>query len=255
MQDKKCSQSSTTDDKDCLCESVVTDQFKRMMTNAFEKTKAILKRRYDDLTSWDAQHQKEFSKIFGVDGGTTITTKYYSAGQHLTDEPRDAPSLIIMPAHDFMKQGVKRLIDICDLIDVGMRTCDIETGFYLYGNFLNETSLSVRASARVAKGQTLNKTPDKYKDTLRIEILQNFQKRKLTGVGSQVSTLCHELSHLIIYQDKGALYGGMGTDDFPKGDFSESTHFLSYAAALLKAHSPLVFENAYNVEKYFELEI
>ncbi|EDX33004.1 hypothetical protein SD15574_3137 [Shigella dysenteriae 155-74] len=51
----------------------------------------------------------------------------------------------------------------------------------------------------------------------------------MTGKDSKVSSLCHELTHLVRYGPKG-MYGGMQSEDMT------------------------LFENAYNIERYFEID-
>lgn len=240
----------TEEKEECIKEAVITDQFKKMMNKTLEATRKVLKRRFDHLEEWGNKEQKEFYTIFGLSGDSIITTDYYVAGQNIEDAPLQRE----IKAYDFMKDSINKLIFICNEINVGERICESHNDFYRYGNFVNETALEVKASARVAKGQTLNKLPDEYKKILRIEILQNFKGRKLTGEFSQVATLCHELSHLIVYRVGDKYHGGMGTDDLPSGKFSPSTPFLAHARNLVLKHDPNVFRNAYNVEKYFQIQ-
>lgn len=219
----KSTEQYTIAKEQCVREAVVTDQFKKVVEKAFEKTKEILQCRHDDLTAWGIKQQNEFSSIFGIEGKENIVVKYYNPGQQIDPDdakptPRNAPSTLEITAHDFMVEGVERLINICDKLEIGNRVCDINWGSYRYGNFLNETALNLGV-ARIAKGQTLNILPNKYKENIRIEILNKFNALpNLMGYNSQVSTLCHELSHLIIYKENDIFYGGMGTDDIlPNG--------------------------------------
>lgn len=106
--------------------------------------------------------------------------------------------------------------------------------FYRYGNFLNETALTLGA-ARISKGQTLNTMPDKYKERIHVEILHRFKEiNRVTVRDSRVSTLCHELSHLVIYKENDVYYGGMGTDDIiPKGIRKTNDNYTKHAVDLL----------------------
>lgn len=256
-----CSTGTTEEKKECVKEFVVSDKFKIMIDEAFENTKAILKQRCDDLKKWGYDQEHEFSTIFGIGGNELITMKYYSPGQQIDPDdakptPQNTPSEIEVYAYDFMRDGVERLLSICNLIKVGDRAYDENSKFYRYGNFLNETALTLGA-ARISKGQTLNALPDKYKDRIHVEILHRFTEiNKVTGLDSRVSTLCHELSHLVIYKENGVYYGGMGTDDIiPKGIKKTNDNYTKHAKNLLQKKSKHVFNNAYNIERYFEIKI
>lgn len=262
MNNSNGSSTGTAEDKkECLKEFVVSDKFKRMIDEAFKNTKAILKQRCDDLKHWGYDQEHEFFKIFGINGNEIITMKYYSPGQQIDPDdaeptPQNTPSEIDVYAYDFMLDGVERLLCICNKIEVGNRACDKDSIFYRYGNFLNETALTLGA-ARISKGQTLNALPDKYKERIHIEILHRFKEiNRVTGRNSRVSTLCHELSHLVIYKENGVYYGGMGTDDIiPKGIRKTNDNYTKHAVDLFQKKSKQVFNNAYNIERYFEIKI
>lgn len=46
----------------------------------------------------------------------------------------------------------------------------------------------------------------------------------------------------------------MGTDDVPTEEFDPNFRYTGYARDLVKAHDLMVFKNAYNIERYFEIE-
>lgn len=258
---RKSTTGQTRSEDKSLQEAIVSDQFKKIIDEAFEKTKIILQKRYDNLTKeWDS-YKDEFSSIFGIDGNDTILVNYYTPGQQIDPDsapqtPRNTPSEMEITAHQFMIDGVKRLMDICERLYIDNRKYDKDWGFYRYGSFINETALTSGAAC-VAKGQTLNALPSQYKERIHIEILHRFiEITRITGRDSRVSTLCHELSHLVIYKENGAYYGGMGTDDIlPKGVSRTNGNYTKHADTLLKKKSKQVFNNAYNIEKYFEVKI
>ena len=74
-----------------------------------------------------------------------------------------------------------------------------------------------------------------------------FFHAAVKGYDSQVSTLCHEFSHL-----SEVLY----TDDLsPPGKNAETTsaeEYREHAENLVKAKSRDVMINGYNIERYFE---
>ncbi|EAN4681797.1 hypothetical protein EHN46_23225 [Salmonella enterica] len=230
--------------KECVKEFIVSDKFKKMMDDAFDATKSVLKKRAKNLKTWGENDKQEFRKIFGVPGDTMITSTYFSKDvtEKLSEE---------VDARTFMMDGVNRLIMICDKISVESRIC--QNGVNLYGNFINNTHISP-GSARVNSDLTIGLPPDKYKEKLRIEILQNFKKKPFSGRESHVSSLCHELSHFCRYFINGEHCGGMGTDDVPTEEFDPNFRYTGYARDLVSAHDPMVFKNAYNIERYFEIE-
>ncbi|EDX3117379.1 hypothetical protein B6O77_004597 [Salmonella enterica subsp. enterica serovar Mississippi] len=237
---KKSTARQTSSEDKSPQEAIVSDQFKKIIDEAFEKTKSILEKRYDNLTKeWDS-HKDEFSSVFGIDGEETISVNYYTPGQQIDPDyvprtPRNTPSKMEITAHQFMIDGVKRLMDICAMLYIDNRKYDKVWGFDRYGSFINETALTLGA-ARVAKGQTLNALPSQYKERIRIEILHRFiEITRITGRDSRVSTLCHELSHLVIYKENGVYYGGMGTDDIlPEGLSRTNSNYTKHADTLLK---------------------
>ena len=91
-----------------------------------------------------------------------------------------------------MIDGVNRMIMICDSISVESRSC--QNGVNLYGNFINNTHI-FPGSARVNNGITIGLSPDQYKETLRIEILQNFKKSLFLVVN--LMCLLYAMSYLI----------------------------------------------------------
>lgn len=250
----------TQKSKVCIKEFKVTDKFKVMITKAFEETKRVLDIRANDLKAWTPAHEKEFVNIFGLSGETTITINYYLPGQkadvnnHLTALNRE------MTAYNFIKGGVDRMIAICNSLEIADRV-DESINKVLYGNFSNQTD-NPRGSARVSQRQTLhinlkddkyrNKSQEEklkaaYREGLTIDILQNFTCKGVSGKNSQVSTLCHELSHFLTIWDGEQYYGGLSSNDLGEGrEFTNATE-------LKNSHNPKVFENAYNIEKYFEI--
>ncbi|HCD2802472.1 TPA: hypothetical protein ACWQLM_001071 [Escherichia coli] len=245
MSDDRGSSTGTAEKKEeCVKEFIVPDKFKKMMDDAFNATKSVLKKRAKNLKDWTENDKQEFSQIFGVSGDVIITSTYFA--KRVADKLSEN-----VDARTFMIDGVNRMIMICDSISVESRSC--QNGVNLYGNFINNTHI-FPGSARVNNGITIGLSPDQYKETLRIEILQNFKKKPFSGRESHVSTLCHELSHFCRYFIDGKHCGGMGTDDVPTEEFDPNFRYTGYARDLVKAHDLMVFKNAYNIERYFEIE-
>lgn len=150
-----------------------------------------------------------------------------------------------------MKEGVNRLMFLCSQLHVDDPIIGSDI---VHGNFVNKTDNNI-ATANVTADQTYGLNPALYRTTLKINIFQNFVCKPLTGPGSQVSSLCHELSHFYRY-GKNGIYGGMGTDDMPTtGGFAKAKAYIETANSLKRAGSQYVFKNAYNIERYFELQL
>lgn len=107
-----------------------------------------------------------------------------------------------------------------------------------------------------------------YKINIGINFTGRVKKRSgiricstVMGMGSRVSTLCHEMSH---FEKKFAdsSLGGMGTFDYDvdgrkplpgeKDNWSYEQH-LAGADKLVKTKDENVFDNSYNIERYFEI--
>ncbi|MDV2865164.1 hypothetical protein [Phytobacter ursingii] len=261
MSDNKgSSQASTQRSKACIKEYKVTDQFMKMITGALVATKRVLSTRKKNLEAWTYDDKKEFQDIFGLSGKTDITVDYYTPNQKVNANGEITPYRIKTTAHEFIKNGVDRMIFICDSLIIGNRTD--ENNKIIYSNFVNLTDRPI-GSARIPALQTThidlkdhnykNKSQEEilkleYQKRITIDILQNFTCKKTTGKSSQVSTLCHELSHLFTIWDGVQYYGGLSSDDLGKG------REIANAIDLSTRHDPKVFKNAYNIEKYFEID-
>ncbi|HCB2209310.1 TPA: hypothetical protein MYR09_004401 [Citrobacter farmeri] len=256
---RKSTQGRSEKKKLCIKEVKVTDQFQKMMTEVLEATKKVLAKRQKDLSDegWTNEKQDEFETIFGFKGSDVITIDSNEEKEKikLADPETDFDPYIEkrerITAYQFMKEGVDRLIFIAGNISVENPGKEDPL---LHGNFINKTFMA-DSSANVRSDQTFLLKPDLYKKTLRVNICQNFVCKPLTGPESQVSTLCHELSHFYRNGVNGE-YGGLGTDDIPtKGGFGKEKHYVGDANKLRDAHNQYVFKNAYNIERYFELQL
>jgi|GEM_PF-814668 len=263
--ERKSTKGTSEKKKQCVKETKVTNQFKKMMDEALEATKKVLEQRQKDLSDkgWNADKQKEFFEIFGINGNDVITVDSKEEREKVRKVRDACKDPDIIPPMDpyievrdsitacfYMKEGVDRIIDICNKISV---RAPIDNAQIVHGNFVNHTDMK-GSSANVKSDQNLGLNPDLYKDNLKINIHQNFVCKPLMGYDSQVSTLCHELSHFFRSQD--AKHGGMGTDDMPvSGGFDVAKGYYGYANDLKKMGSQDIFKNAYNIEGYFELII
>ncbi|EKQ3620643.1 hypothetical protein P4513_004494 [Escherichia coli] len=261
---KGSSQGVTQKGNICKKEAKVTDQFYNMITPALEETKRVLNIRAKNLEAWTPADQKNFEDIFGLPGDAIITMEHYAPCQKSDNNGNFTPQTKNIDAHTFIKEGVYRMIMICDNLIIETRTQDNVQ--LIYGNFKNYTNL-VNGSARIPAAQTThidlnrpqyqsseykNKSKAEllkleYRERISIDILQNFTCKNPTGENSRVSTLCHELSHLFIIWDGEQYYGGLSSNDLGK------KREIANAKELKSKHDPLVFNNAYNIEKYFEI--
>lgn len=256
---KKSSSAITIKSKKCVQEVKVTNQFKRMMTKALKATLMVLEKRRDDLSEekWDEKRQKEFSTIFGVRHDEILTI--HSKAEKEKAKERNFSGLgdpyieknENITAYLFMQKSVDRMIFICEKMSLENT---VNSNDIRQGNFINKTDDS-KASASVSADQTTGLHPDLYSKILTVDIFQKFVCKPLTGRNSQVSTLCHEFSHYYRHGSEGE-YGGMGTDDIqinPKNK-TESGYLLK-ANELVENNSQYVFKSAYNIERYFELNL
>lgn len=150
MSDNKNRSKGISEKKDeCVKEFIVSDKFKIMMKDAFSATKSVLNKRAKNLENWTENDEEEFEKIFGVSGDTMVT---------YTFSAKNTGGLLLgeVDARTFMREGVNRLITICDRISVESRVC--QNGVNLYGNFINNTHISP-GSARVTRDLTINLSP------------------------------------------------------------------------------------------------
>ncbi|EAV1733882.1 peptidase M35 [Salmonella enterica] len=217
--------------KECVKEQQITDHFKIMINKARRAQKMVLIKRADDLLSWGAQEEVDFSNIFGVKGNKIIKVRKY--GQDSGKR---------MPARFLMIDGVRRLMILANDLAID--------------NYKDFTKCNEYA-AFVSPGMDVPYI---------INIGGNFEyrqgrKQSISGKESQVATLCHEMSHLQWYY-KDNNKGGMWTQDYISlKEFATSrANEISYEAhvqvanVLFRSGNDQIFENAYNIERYFEVK-
>ncbi|EDW1644215.1 hypothetical protein ACVUCS_004534 [Salmonella enterica subsp. enterica] len=256
------SQSLTQKIDECVSKHKVTDQFISTMRTAFAATKQVLKTRKKNLEAWTNDDQNDFEEIFGLKGKTSIIIDYYTPGQRVDGEGKIIPSHKETTAYEFIKSGVDRMIFICDSLNVGPR--QNKNNQIICGNFANLTVAGPKGAARIPPLQTThidlkhndykNNSPEntlrlEYQKRITVDILQRFIHQDITGEDSQASTLCHELSHLLLIWDGERYYGGLSSNDLGEGNE------VANARDLRDKLDPKVFKNAYNIEKYFEIVI
>lgn len=220
--------------------------------NAFDK---VLSKRKLDLETWGEKEQKEFYRIFGSRGDEIVNI----------DMPiRGISNIKSMTAREVMLDCIRRLVWIR-----GQLTVD---------SFINKINIhqdpiisSDSSDINLPKAFAAYVIPTQQKD-FKIYIGINFTGRvnnnairncaAVTGIDSRVATLCHEMSHF----EKNFVdptLGGMGTLDYesdgskplPNQDNSSYIGHLNGADKLVRTGNKNVFNNAYNIERYFQIVI
>ncbi len=184
-----------------------------------------------NLTEWTEKDGEEFKRIFGIDGVDSIQESII-VGDKIIDNSKSAKEL--------MQDGIERIKEInSQMIRIvgGKRLC-----FYINNTICGNFFAVV----------------DKYMDrNYEVNIAGKFFKASVFGKDSQVSTLCHEMSHFV-KTGAGGITGGMNTDDLNKDGLPIDTTAKNHTDAadnFIKKKSPLVFKNAYNIERYFIISL
>lgn len=209
----------------CVSDVMVSNAFERKILIAHRAQGHVLEMREKSLIECgknkNGTESREFENIFGVRVDKKIKG--------------DNTALMIM------QDGVRRIKSI----HAQMIRADKDGKMTYY--YLNNTVCG-GFSARV------NGALDRdYK----IYIAQKFIGINITGSNSQVGILSHEMSHFT-RAGIGGVNGGMGTGDLnSKGErafLSEAGHKAA-ADDMVRNHSKYVFNNAYNIERYFEVPL
>lgn len=269
---------------------MVTNDFVKMMQTALPCAVRVLEQRKKDLETWGEAEKKTFEDIMGVSGDVEIVDIYYICDFENYTEKNMKKIDSYVPyeeekttVHEFMKKAVDRMHKIMTELVVDSTPVEVEIidpctkelgpvpdkKVRKYGNFVNRT-FTREYSAYVGRTETWKYTPEQYKEHLVINIGYNFTKKKLMGVDSMASALCHEVSHFYRVERKKASenekkesrgpWGGVGTDDLPSDqDYKHVTGtdgknvYIEHREKLKAKKSLDVFKNAYNFELYFEL--
>lgn len=230
------------------------NDFRAMMEEALAAMDRVLVQRTKDLDAWGEKEQAEFYRIFGSKGERVIEVEMSLRGDG---------HKVKMTAREVMQDCIRRL----KWLKGQMTLDDYINEIYDSDNSINNTTSSMSGVIRIFAAHVKEQKQSDYKVYIGI----NFTGRKksggirtcasVTGVDSRVSTLCHEMSHFVKkYSDPE--HGGMGTSDYDntgrkpdpeeRDNWSAEQH-KSGADMLVKLRSECVFDNAYNIERYFEI--
>ncbi|WBM70832.1 hypothetical protein OH773_00760 [Buttiauxella sp. WJP83] len=255
--------SDTTDGKPTKKLKVVKqckiNDVQAMVKEAWEAMGKVLEQREKDLTiNWGETTQAEFLKIFGSEGKRKIEVELSLKGDH---------HKVKMTAREIMLDGIRRFIDLRELI-----TLDDFIN-YIYDRDHPDAQINGKDPRKSGMPETFTANVNGEQESdYKINIGINFIGRKggngfracatVMGVDSRVATLCHEMSHFVKKWSDPSL-GGMGTSDYdvdgnkPPRNVDDWT-ILDHqdgAAKMVSRGDPNVFDNAYNIEKYFEIEV
>lgn len=221
------------------------NDYEAMIKEALDAMDEVLNQREKELTGkeWGHKNNKDFVYAFGFLADDIV---------HIDMPVRGESNLVAMKAKDVVLDYVRRIKNVKKTMSIS--------------DFINKINEPREICAKV-KGE-----PQKDYE---VEIGINFVGRKrkehsgnricmqVTGRDSRVSTLCHELSHIpkiYAYPEKGGIgagdYDSHGVRQSPFGEDHDSYEgHVAGANLLISKKSELVFDNAYNIERYFEIEL
>lgn len=221
------------------------NDFDAMITETLEALDKVLNQREKDLKTWEDKEKNEFQTTFGIWGDEFV---------HINMPVRGEQHLVKISAKGVMEDCIRRIRYVKSTMTIK--------------SFINKINEPREVSAKV---------PGEPQKDYKVEIGINFVGRrkkdsnekkricsKLTGHDSRVSTLCHELSHIPkFFTDPNG--GGMGTSDYDSEGNKQSPyqednddyngHVKGANKLITENKFDLVFDNAYNIERYFEIEI
>lgn len=234
------------------------NDFKVMIKEALDAMFRVLEQRKIDLEKWGEKEQDEFYMIFGSKGERIIDM----------DMPvRGVSNIKSMTAREVMQDCVRRLT----FINRQLTLDSFVNLIYDPDNPNAPTNSTVPRDPGTPKTFAAYVKPTQQTD-YKIYIGINFTGRvtdrnirtcnAVMGVDSRVATLCHEISHF----EKNFVdptLGGMGTLDYesdgsrplPNQDNSSYKGHLAGADKLVRSGDENVFNNAYNIERYFQIEV
>lgn len=234
------------------------NDFKVMIKETLESMDRVLTQRELDLKIWGEKEQDEFYTIFG------------SVGEHVLDidmPVRGVSRIQKMTAREVMQDCIRRLCWIKRQLTLDSfinRIYDPDNPNDLHNSTLPR---DLRAPKTFAAYVSSSQQRD-FKINIGINFTGRINDKNVrtclanTGINSRVATLCHEMSHF----EKNFVdptLGGMETLDYesdgskplPNQDNSSYAGHLAGADKLVREGSKDVFNNSYNIERYFQIEV
>lgn len=235
------------------------NDFRAMIKETLEAMDKVLAQRTNDLEVWGEKEQAEFYKIFGSRGERIIEVEMSLRGDH---------HKVKMMAREVMQDCIRRLKWIKEQLTLD----DFINNIYDPDNPNDPTNTTIPRESGIPKTFSASVNAEEEND-YKVKIGINFTGRlqgnrerrcaTVTGVDSRVTTLCHEMSHFV-KKFTDPTIGGMGTSDYndkglrpvpgQKDKWSILQHQLG-AKEMIERGDPNVFDNAYNIEKYFEITV
>lgn len=234
------------------------NDFKAMMDEASNAMDRVLEQRVKDLDSWGRKEQEEFYTIFGSRGERLV---------HVNVPIKGVKNIVEMKALDVMKDCVRRLKAIKETLTLDSYINQI----------YDPDNPDAPTNSTLPHDPSLPKTFCAYvngeqQDNYQVKIGINFTGRisngvrscgKVMGIDSRVATLCHEISH---FEKKflDASLGGVGAGDYDingrrlargERDVWSNAQHAAGADLLVKNSDEKVFDNAYNLERYFQIKV
>lgn len=234
------------------------NDFKVMIKETLDAIGKVLDQRNLDLKTWGEKEQDEFYMIFGSKGERILDI----------DMPiRGVSDIYKITAREVMQDCIRRLTWIKNQLTLD----SFVNLIYDPDNPSDSTNSTLSRAAGTPKTFAAFVKPSQQTD-FKVYIGINFTGRindrnvrtcgAVMGIDSRVATLCHELSHF----EKNFVdptSGGMGTLDYesdgskplPNQDNSSYEGHLAGADKLVRSGDKNVFNNAYNIERYFQIEV
>ncbi|WP_330985861.1 MULTISPECIES: hypothetical protein [Enterobacterales] len=235
------------------------NDFRAMMEEALAAMDRVLAQRTKDLEVWGEKEQTEFYRIFGSKGDRIIEVEMSLRGDG---------HKVKMTAREVMQNCIRRL----KWIKGQMTLDDYINEIYDPDNPDDPTNSAIRPKSGMPKTFSAYVNEQKQ-DDYKVHIGINFTGRveggntrvcaTVMGSDSRVTTLCHEMSHFVkIFADPE--HGGMGTSDYdvkgrkPASGQKDKDTILQHQSGandMVIRNDYNVFDNAYNIEKYFEITL
>lgn len=234
------------------------NDFRAMIKETLEAMDKVLAQRTNDLEVWGEKEQAEFYKIFGSRGERIIEVEMSLRGDH---------HKVKMTAREVMQDCIRRLRWIKEKLTLD----DFINNIYDPDNPNDSTNTTIPRDPSMPETFAAfvnNELVKEYKVHIGINFTGRIKGKGIrtcatvTGIDSRVSTLCHEMSHFVkIFNDPQ--HGGMGTSDYDLNGMKPKTNTDNFSAeqhnkgatTLVKQASECVFDNAYNIERYFEIVV